>query len=58
MVVTDLDGTVLTCPMHGWQFDLRTGLNVNASSRLTRFDVRVEGDDVLVSIPPEEASWW
>lgn len=54
-----LDGFVLTCPMHGWQFDLATGRSVNGSSRLTQFEVRIEGEDVLVALPSgEEASWW
>ena len=54
-----LDGLLLTCPMHGWQFDLQTGRHVNASSRLTQFEVRIEGNDVLVALPSgEEASWW
>ena len=51
----ELEGTVLTCPMHGWQFDLTDGRNVNASSRLTRYDVRIEGGDVLIAFPEEEA---
>ena len=55
----EVEGTVVTCPMHGWQFDLATGKNVNASSRLTKFEVRVEGRDVLVAIPePEDEPWW
>ncbi len=55
----EVNGTVLTCPMHGWQYDLTTGRSVNASSRLTQFDVRCEGDAVFVSIPDEEeAPWW
>ncbi len=55
----ELEGTVVTCPMHGWQFDLATGKSVNASSRLTQFEVRCEGEDVLVAIPDENDSpWW
>ncbi|MBR9974035.1 MAG: Rieske 2Fe-2S domain-containing protein [Bacteroidetes bacterium] len=54
-----LEGFVLTCPMHGWQFDLVTGRSVNGSSRLTQFEVRIEAEDVLVALPSgEEASWW
>ncbi|MGB5072683.1 MAG: Rieske 2Fe-2S domain-containing protein [Bacteroidota bacterium] len=55
----ELDGTVITCPMHGWQFDLATGRSVNASSRLTQYDVIIQGDDVMVAIPSEDAApWW
>lgn len=44
-----LDGTTVTCPLHGWQYDVRTGRNLaNPAARLRTFAVRVEGDVVLV----------
>lgn len=44
-----LDGPIVTCPMHGWEYDVRTGENMtNPFARLRMFEVRVEGDDVLV----------
>lgn len=44
-----LDGPVVTCPMHGWEYDVRTGQNVgNPMARLRTYVVRVEGDNVLV----------
>ncbi len=44
-----LDGPVVTCPLHGWEYDVRTGANVaNPLARLRTYAVRVEGDDVLV----------
>jgi 3-phenylpropionate/trans-cinnamate dioxygenase ferredoxin component len=44
-----LDGPVVTCPLHGWEYDVRTGENVaNPLARLKTYGVRVEGDDVLV----------
>ncbi len=44
-----LDGSVVTCPMHGWEYDVRTGKNVaNPAARLRTYVVRVAGDDVLV----------
>jgi nitrite reductase/ring-hydroxylating ferredoxin subunit len=46
-----LSGCVLTCPWHGWQFDVRTGQHqLNANYFQPRFDVRVEGDDVLIRL--------
>src|SRR5262249_39313206 len=46
-----LDGEILTCGAHHWQYDLRKGRGVNpASARLTRFAVSIEGDDVLVDV--------
>jgi nitrite reductase/ring-hydroxylating ferredoxin subunit len=47
-----LDGSVVTCPLHGWEYDVRTGQNVaNPVAKLRTFDVRIEGDDVLVASP-------
>ena len=44
-----LDGSVVTCPMHGWEYDVRTGKNVaNPEARLRTYRVQVAGDDVLV----------
>jgi nitrite reductase (NADH) small subunit len=45
----DLDGTIVTCPMHGWEYDVRTGANtINPAARLRTYEVRLEGEDVLV----------
>lgn len=47
-----LRGTIVTCPWHGWQFDVTTGRNcLNARLTHTCYPVTVEGDDVLVEIP-------
>ncbi len=45
-----LDGPIVTCPLHGWEYDVRTGKNVsNPMARLRTYAVRIEGDDILVS---------
>ena len=45
----ELDGPIVTCPMHGWEYDVRTGANtINPAARLSTYEVRIEGDDVLV----------
>lgn len=47
----ELNGCVLTCPWHGWQFDVRTGQHqVNPSLRHRVFPVKIEGDDVFVDV--------
>ncbi|MGE0607936.1 MAG: Rieske (2Fe-2S) protein [Pirellulales bacterium] len=44
-----LDGCIVTCPWHGWQFDVRTGVHqLNKTYEQPRFAVKVEGDAVLV----------
>ncbi len=46
-----LDGGLLTCPYHGWQFDLATGAcPTNPDVTLTTYDVQVVGDAVCVRI--------
>ncbi len=45
-----LDETTVTCPLHGWEYDVRTGKNVaNPMARLKTYAVRVEGGEILVS---------
>ncbi len=46
-----LDGPVLTCPWHGWQYDVRTGENeFDRAIRLRTYDVRVEDGDVRIAL--------
>jgi toluene monooxygenase system ferredoxin subunit len=46
-----LEGTVLTCRAHHWQFDIVTGQGINpASASLTRLATATEGDDLLVYV--------
>ncbi len=46
-----LDGTVVTCPMHGWSFDLRSGGCTNGSGKLKQFTVEVRGKSVFLEPP-------
>ena len=46
-----LSGKTVTCPWHGWEYDVSSGIcRMDASIGVKRFDVRVEGDDILVAI--------
>ena len=46
-----LGDSVLTCPWHGWQYDLRTGENLfDRAIRLNTYEVRVEDGDVKVAV--------
>jgi nitrite reductase (NADH) small subunit len=47
----ELGGCIVTCPWHGWQFDVRTGQHqFNAQIVQPRFPVRVEDDWILVDL--------
>jgi len=46
-----LVGNVVTCPWHGWQFDVLTGrTEVNPRICQAVLPVRIDGDDVLISL--------
>jgi nitrite reductase (NADH) small subunit len=46
-----LEGTVLSCPWHGWQYDVRTGENeFDRAIQLRTYEVRVEDGDVKVAV--------
>ena len=47
-----LEGDVVTCSRHGWQFDVTSGQHcLNANLQHTSFAIKVEGDAVFVEIP-------
>ncbi len=47
-----VEGSCVTCPWHGWQFDVTTGATpINTKLKLPVFEVRMEGEDVLVGVP-------
>jgi nitrite reductase/ring-hydroxylating ferredoxin subunit len=49
-----IEGEVVTCPRHGWRYDLGTGACLQPANGppLRRHDVRVDGGDVHVSLLP------
>ena len=58
-----VSGTVVVCPLHGWRFDLNTGLAIRASlpACVRAYPTRVEDGIIVVDvghgrrIEPEEA---
>ncbi len=49
----EVNGTVVTCPLHGATFDLTTGSVTSppAGSGVTRYQVRVEGEEIQLAAP-------
>jgi nitrite reductase (NADH) small subunit len=46
-----LDGEIVTCPQHGWEFDVRSGACMTVPGEaVPRYRVRLEGDDILVDL--------
>jgi nitrite reductase/ring-hydroxylating ferredoxin subunit len=52
--VYGMEGQVLRCIWHGWEFDVSTGQALFGTDRrrLATFPVRVEGGDVIVTMRP------
>ena len=46
----ELDGNIVTCPLHGWQYNVTNGNCVTMPAHVQSFEVKVEGDDILVNV--------
>ncbi len=47
-----LEGCIVTCPWHGWQFDVTSGQHqLSVTIRQERFDVRVDRNEISVNLP-------
>lgn len=48
-----LEGPEVTCPWHGWCFDVRSGkMTLGDFARITRFAVEQRGADLYVNTEP------
>jgi nitrite reductase (NADH) small subunit len=48
---SEINGTILTCPLHGWRFDLRDGgREIHNYKSLPMHETKIEGEDVYVRI--------
>ncbi len=46
------EGRILTCPWHGWQYDLETGEALHDPLvRVPRYEARVEGGEIVLYDP-------
>src|SRR5216683_1814212 len=47
-----VSGSVVTCPWHGWKFDVRTGsFTVIPTLKVATYKIKEQGDSVMVEIP-------
>jgi nitrite reductase (NADH) small subunit len=45
----ELDGSTVTCPWHGWTFDVTSGeCRSRPGARVACYEVRVEGEDIYI----------
>ncbi|WP_447971318.1 Rieske (2Fe-2S) protein [Nitrospira sp. M1] len=47
----ELDGDIVTCPWHGWEYNVKTGACTNNPAACVKtYNVTVEGSDIKVEI--------
>ena len=47
----ELNGTIVTCPWHGWEYDVTSGINTfDTELKQEQFQVKVDGNDILVAL--------
>jgi nitrite reductase/ring-hydroxylating ferredoxin subunit len=50
-----LEGPLVTCPWHGWCFDVRSGkMTLGEFARVPRFELHVSGEEIYVATEPCE----
>ena len=43
--------STVVCPWHGWQYEIKSGeCKTNPAAKLACYQVRQEGDDILISV--------
>ena len=47
----ELSGWIVTCPWHGWQFDIRTGCGISGIGRVTRYPIEIQNGTVYLKNP-------
>jgi nitrite reductase/ring-hydroxylating ferredoxin subunit/multimeric flavodoxin WrbA len=53
LVENKYDGLYVTCPWHGWEYNIKTGsAPPGYKDQQAMFEVKVEGDDILISEQP------
>lgn len=46
-----LEDDVVTCPWHGWRFNVKTGVSpVVPTAKVKTYEVKIEGDGVCVDV--------
>jgi len=47
----ELDGTVVSCPWHGWQWDPKTGQAAhNSAAKVAIYQLKIENGEVMIEV--------
>ncbi|NLT51179.1 MAG: Rieske (2Fe-2S) protein [Ignavibacteria bacterium] len=47
----------ITCPLHGWQFNLADGFIKGGKNGVKSYDVKIENGNVFINITEKKYSW-
>ena len=50
----ELKDLTVTCPMHGWTYDLQTGTSTTGQGKVATYPIKSEGEHILIAVPDEE----
>ncbi|MDB5035707.1 MAG: hcaC [Chlorobi bacterium] len=53
-----IEDCTVTCPLHGWIYDLETGKAIGGHGRLKTYEIYLDGESVMLEKPePVEPTW-
>ncbi len=47
----------ITCPAHGWQYDLKTGIIAGGIKGLDVYEVKIHNNDIFVKVFEKKLKW-
>ena len=54
----ELHGDVVTCPMHGWMYNVATGEGVHGAGTIRTYETFVQDGNLHVKIPKRQNQYW
>jgi nitrite reductase/ring-hydroxylating ferredoxin subunit len=52
-----VEGNIVTCPMHGWRYDLQAGNAASGNGRLRAFPLEVRENDLWMAWPESQNNY-
>lgn len=47
----EVEGELVSCPWHGWQYNIKTGVSeTNPSAKVQTYPVKVDGSAIMISV--------
>ena len=52
-----IEGDCVSCPAHGWDYELKTGRVPGGIKGLDKYEVKIENEDVYVKVFQKKLKW-